>query len=267
MYVHIQCKDDSLTYQESLEHYLEVWVCLLEGAESLPHDILTQPSTEIFRAYVQSKLSSPRGWRTVQKDEEEQFELVEDDRTVYKGQLCSIGYIARTVAGHSLPLLVSLLQQCTSECLHVYSLVQRDHQVLYTHQGNLDSVCEDIHWLTLITGYTLCDIVQGEDVLVPAQLMRHSILHQSSVQTRNVNFSQLVWQEEGGGVDLSMAQLDPIVSLVLCVCRLCAVEKVFIDNGLMDVLSPQVCETTVWCLSGIAEPYLMLCEESYDQVS
>ena len=35
----------------------------------------------------------------------------------------------------------------------------------------------------------------------------------------------------------------------------------------MDLLSPQLCETTVWCLSRITEPYIMFSDENYGQVS
>ncbi len=254
-------------YQESLEHFLEVWVCLLEGADSLPPSLLTKPSIDVFHAYVHSKLSSPRGWRAGQKDDDEIIELVEDDRTAYKDQLSGIGYIARTIASQSLPFLLTNLAQCTSECLRVFTAVQTDHQALYAQQNNLDQLHEDLHWLVLVTGFTLCDIVEGEDVLIPAQLMRHSIGNQGNVRGTELPLGGLIWREDGGEqVDLSTAQLDPIVALVLSVCRLCVLEKLFINHGLLDVLSPQVCETNVWCLSRIVEPYLMISEESYEQV-
>ncbi len=267
-HTHTQSQEDSLMYQESLEHFLEVWVCLLEGAVALPPALLTKPSIDVFHAYVQSKLSSPRGWRTGQTNEDEIIDLVEDDRTAFKDQLSGIGYIARRIASHSLPLLLSNLAQCTAECLRVLSAVQSSPQALYSGQNNLDALHEDLHWLVLITCFTLCDIVDGEDILVPARLMRFSIENQESVQTAELPLSALIWREDGGEqVDLRTVQLDPIVALVLSVCRLCVVEKLFVSQGLLDVLSPQVCETNVWCLSKIVEPYLMLSEDSYEQVS
>ena len=195
------------------------------------------------------------------------MELVEDDRTTYADQLCSVGYLSRTIAEHSIPLLAGLLEQCTSECAHIHEMICRDKRTLFTCQNNLDSLYEDLHWLVLIAGYTLCDIVRGEDVLIPVHLMRHSIARQPHVQVTDLDVRSLILQEGGGDVvDLSSAHMDPVVMLILSIFRLCVLEKRFISRGLLDVLSPQVCETTAWCLSCVAEPYLMLCEESYDQV-
>ena len=195
------------------------------------------------------------------------MDLIEDDRTTYADQLCSIGYLSRTIAAHSIPLLVSLLEQCTSECVHIHEIIGQDKRTLFSCQNNLDSLYEDLHWLALIAGYTLCDIVRGEDVLIPVHLMRHSIACQQHVRTTDPDIRSLI-QQEGGGemVNLSSTHMDPIVTLILSIFRLCVLEKLFISHGLLDVLSPQVCETTAWCLSCVVEPYLMLSEESYDQV-
>ncbi|CAI8005528.1 Exportin-4 [Geodia barretti] len=53
----------------------------------------------------------------------------------------------------------------------------------------------------------------------------------------------------------------------LSLCRLCMVEKTFISGGLIDILSPQLSSTLVWCLSHVTHPYVHLTEDSYDQVS
>ncbi|CAI8005530.1 Exportin-4 [Geodia barretti] len=45
------------------------------------------------------------------------------------------------------------------------------------------------------------------------------------------------------------------------------VEKTFISGGLIDILSPQLSSTLVWCLSHVTHPYVHLTEDSYDQVS
>ena len=96
-------------------------------------------------------------------------------------------------------------------------------------------------------------------------IQRHKELGSESVATEDV--SQLVWREGGGGqVDLGSSNLDPIVSLFLSLCRLCMVEKTFISGGLIDILSPQLSSTLVWCLSHVTHPYVHLTEDSYDQV-
>ena len=286
-------------YQESLEHFLEVWVSFIEGwssathPHSLPRNVLTLPLVEVFNAYIQSKLSAPRGWRDSGGEEASEIvEIEEDDRNTYMDELSSIGSIARTVAEHSLPLLLSVLEQCINECMHIYSLVRQDPNTLKSQYNNLDNLYEDLHWLTMIAGYTLCDIVKGEDVLVPTDLMQFSILRfQHTQQATNTGISissggtngsdslggdgniamlSLQSMERGGVVgdneSVDLSKLDPVVSLVLSMCRLCVMEKLFISHGMIEILSPQLCDTTVWCLSRIVEPYLMLSEESYEQV-
>lgn len=255
-----------MTYQESLEHYLEVFVSLLEDSSSLPPNLLSQPCVEVFNAYIRCKLTAPRGWKSKEREEGEIVEIEEDDRVAFSDQLRSIGCIARSTPHHSLPLLVQLISQCTANCLHVLSMLQRDPNTLYSQQNSLDSTYEDLHWLVLIAGFTLCDIVESEDVLIPSPLMRYSIRQQNEVQSSPADVCSLVWREEAEQVDLSSAKLDPIVALFLSVCRLCMVEKLFAGEGLLDVVSPQLSTTVVWCLGRVAHPYLALSEDSYDQV-
>ena len=269
-------------YQESLEHFLEVWVSFLQGTSShffqpdCGHTptVFVQPLTEVFNAYIQSKLSAPRGWRVVRDNDDEIIDTQEDDRVVYADELSSIGCIARATPDHTLPLLLGLLDQCTSESLQLCSLVKQGSQSLASHQTNLDSLHEDLHWLVLVTGYTLCDIAEGEDVLIPYELMQHSISKLETKQAQRGTCPEL-----GAGfviaelittgleeIDGGLSDLDPVVGLIVAVCRLCVTEKFFVSNGLLDILSPQLCDTSVWCLSRITEPYLLFSEQNYDQV-
>ena len=83
-------------------------------------------------------------------DSDEIVEIEEDDRVAYADELLSIGYISRTLADHTIPILVNLLDQCTSECLQLLVMIKQDAQVLNSQQNNLDSLYEDLHWLTMI---------------------------------------------------------------------------------------------------------------------
>ena len=279
-HTYTQHKEDTLTYQESLEHFLDVWAKILEEGQDIerhgqpfphnqpfPHHQLSQSCVAVFDAYVQSKLSAPRGWRTVQKDEDEIVEIVEDDRTVYADQLCSLADIACTNPGYSLPLLVSLLEQSTSECLQLLSAIRQDHQLLCSSQNNLDSLYEDLHWLMLISCHTVCS-ARGE---VPTTIMQYSISLQTDCLPRmaELDISKLILQVGRERVNLTAAKVDPIVALVVLMCRLCFMEELFISSGLLEVFSPQVCETTMWCLSKVVEAYLLLEEEDsvHEQVS
>ena len=244
-----------------------MFVSFLEDPAALPGDLLTQPAVEVFNAFIRSKLTVPRGWRSREREEGEIIEIEEDDCEAFSDQLRSIGTISRSIPHHSLPLLTQLVGQCTGSCLEVLSMLEQNPQSLYSQQNTLDSTYEDLHWLVLIVGFTLCDIVKGEDVQIPALLMKYSVELQGKVEcVAPLDVATLVWREGGEQVDLSAAKLDPIVALFLSVCRLCMVEKMFTSRGLIDVVSPQLSTTVVWCLSQVAHPYLHLSEDSYDQV-
>lgn len=254
-------------YQESLEHFLEVWVNLIQ----MTHLLLTQPLIEIFTAYIQSKLAAPRGWRLGKEDSNEILNTQEDDRVVYKDELSSIGCIARAVPDHSLPLLLGLLTQCTSEVVHLLSAIQQAPHTLASHQAHLYSVHEDLHWLVLITGYTLCDVTDGESVQIPTEIMKHSIALTEKKPglelQEGFNIATLVSVvTEGGGQGLELSGYDPVVSLLVAVVRLCALERVFISQHLMDALSPQLCDSCVWYLARFTEPYLLFSDLSHSQV-
>lgn len=249
-------------------------------------EMLTQPLVEVFNAYVQSKISTPRGWRVAKDtDSDEIAEIEDDDRVTFADELLGIGYISRTFSNHTIPILINLLDQCTNECLHFLMMVKRDTQVLNSRQNNLDALYEDLHWLTLIAGYTLCDINKNEAMYIPSEIMQYSIAKHGVVQAvgdghSSNSVSVLVGgnqaaaflQGEGGegegrvtAVDL-LSTMDPVVALILSICRLCNLEKAFISNGLIDVLSPQLCDTVVWCLAQLTGPYLMMDEQCYEQV-
>ena len=67
-------------------------------------------------------------------------------------------------------------------------------------------------------------------------------------------------------VDLNSTKLDPLAALFISVCRVSMMEKLFINQGLIDVVSPQLSTTVTWCLGQASHPYLCLSEDSYEQV-
>ena len=157
----VQGSEESLMYVEALDHYLEVIVNLLQDQTSLPPSLLSHPATEVFNSYLESKMAAPRGWRSDQREEGEIFELEEDDREAFSDQLHSVGCIARSIPQHSLPLLLKTLGESTSSCMGSLESIRRDPEALYSRQNSLDSTYEDLHWLVLISAFTLCDIVKG----------------------------------------------------------------------------------------------------------
>ncbi len=280
------------------------------------HCVLTRqhfvdPLTNVFDSFIKGKLSSPKGWRSAEDlDEGEIVDVEEDDRVAYADELTSIGNIARAIPHHSLPLLISLLEEQASQCCMLMLVVQQDPGTLRSNQSLLEALYEDLHWLTLIAGYTLCDIAEGEAVLIPTELMKHSIDVSLKSSGRGEDGSIGGRRKEGGasgwssvgqvtpsaitsttgtrdGVDFSrnivalalesdvgkagseavrLLDIDPVVGVVMAVCQLTLLEKKFVSGGLADILSPQLCESVVWCLQRVVEPYVMFNDEDYSQV-
>ena len=310
-----QEEDWSFSYSESREHYLEVCTTLLDFSGSthfiLPKERLVGPLTGVFEAYIKSKLSAPKGWNTHDLDEDEIVDIVEDDRVQYADELTSVGNIARGIPHYSLPLLISLLEEQTAEGYLLLLMIQQDPEVLRKSRSALESLFEDLHWLVLVAGYTLSDVVKGEAVLIPTELMKHSIQlstgrkekgeelvgvvsggggdgswsngrgiqassavagksAESSGNFMGVNVAAVTLEAglggEGGGGGVRLSDLDPVVGVIMAVCRLTLLEKKFVSGGLEDVLSPQLCESVAWCLQRIAEPYVMFSDQEYSQV-
>ena len=159
--LYIQGSEESLMYVESLDHCLEVFVSLLTEPCPLPPSLLAQPCVQVFTSYLKSKLVAPRGWQSPHREEGEIFELEEDDREAFSDQLRSIGCIARSIPHRSFPLLVQTIHQCTESCMEKLEVIRRDSLTLYSKQNDLDSTYEDLHWLVLISSFTLCDITRG----------------------------------------------------------------------------------------------------------
>ena len=252
--------------EESLCFLLEVIVRLLEGPNDALKTFLLEPSTNIFTVYLQSKLMAPRGLRECQDTSEVIFDLDEDDREMYSDELSYIGAISRNIPGHSLPLLVSLLHQCILECIAIYKLFTRDQTSIAVHINKLEGLYEDIHWLLLVSTYTLSNVVSSEESTIPKEILEYSISQQQSYSTCNNLCDFILADDDYSSEKTNLSNIDPVLSLVICVCRWCMVEKTFIEGGLKDVFSPQTGETAVWCLTNVLCPYLMMDEKMYDQV-
>ena len=261
----LQNSEDHSMYEESLDHLLEVWVRFVDDTEAFPPHLITQPCLDVFTAYVQSKLTSPLGWRSIQTadDTEVIVEIEDDDRTFYADQLSCVGTLGRFITAHTLPLLLNTLSQRISDYLQLYKLLQENKEALYSRQKELDLLHEDLHWLILISGYTLCNVAEGEDNFVPLHIMEYTITEQDQI-CKEVDFRSLVLScanpgSVGGGVSV-------VVGVVAVICQWCVVEKVMVEAGFAELLSLQVCESAVWFLSCIAQSYLMLDDQLYKQV-
>ena len=193
-------------------------------------------------------------------DSEVVIEVDEDDRTTYADQLSSIGLMGRYIPSQSLPLLLNTLSQRISDYFQLYKVLQESKEALYSLQKDLDTLHEDLHWLILVSGYTLCTVAEGEETFVPKKIMEFCISEQDRVR-HDVDFPSLVLSFTHPGESVSV-----VVGVVSVVCQWCVLEKVMVEGGLGELLSPQVCESAVWFLSCVAQSYLMLNDQYYKQV-
>lgn len=61
--------------------------------------------------------------------------------------------------------------------------------------------------------------------------------------------------------------MDPVVKLLSVIFRLANLEKIALNSGLSEILSPQVGRTIVWCLGHWTKSYLLPDENEYELVS
>lgn len=223
---------------------------------------MKQACMAVFIAYLRSKLSIPRGSRTPIVVENVIFPFDQNDCTTYATQLNSIGLLARSAPQQCLPLVVRSFEQCFSEYLHIISELQQDHDLVSAHSNRLDELHEDLHWIFLISGHILCDVVEGEEVAIPKDILEYSC--KQSAFTKEVDLQDLIVHCIPGSISSSDA--DVLVQVIAVVGQWCVVESEVIKQGLFEILSPQVSESAVWFLSVVVNPYLMKSKEAYEQV-
>lgn len=235
---------------------------LLVDSDNFPPNFFHQPCCDIFQSYLGFKLAPPTGWRTCSSEDDDVLcDVQEDDRITFSEQLSNIGYIARNVPEYSLPLLLNLMEECLTKFTSQYS-------DLVSHRANVDpdsphihSMYEDIHWLFLISSYLLNDILQGEFVSIPNRLMEYMIsLETQCIQEFDVQ-AAILQQENLCGRNFNL-----VLAVLVCGCRWCQLEKLYVSAGLLSYLSPQVTSTVTWMLAKIVDSYLLFKESDYQQV-
>lgn len=251
--------------EESLCLLLEVIVRLIEGPKDALYQSLTGPAANLFMVYLRSKLTQPLGNKTFEHIREVNVDLEEDDRTMYEDELSYIGAIARAVLPLSLPHCLSALQKCISECSSILLSFTSDQNLIPDSIDYLEYQYENIHWLLMVSTYTVADIVTSEDSIIPVEITDYS--HSMETTPMGVPFQDIVLSDDLISDTGFVLRMDPLVSLVACICRWCLVEKTACENGLKDVVSPQTSETAVWALTYILSPYLMMDEKNYDEVN
>ena len=190
------------------------------------------------------------------------FMFDEGDLTTYTTQLNIIGLIARCVLQQFLPLVVSSFECCLSEYMKIMLEFKQDHDRLSALSSRIDDLHEDLHWMFLISGHVLCNVVDGEEVVIPEAVLEYSSLQ--GAFTKEIDIQDLILHCVPGTVSSSGA--DVLVQVIAVGAQWCVIESEMIKQGLFEYLSPQLSESATWFLSTIANPYLMKRKEAYKKV-
>lgn len=235
---------------------------LLVDSDNFPPNFFHQPCCDVFQSYLGFKLAPPTGWRTCSSEDDDVLcDVQEDDRILFSEQLSNIGYIARNVPEYSLPLLLNLMEECLTKFASQYSDLVSQHADVDPDSPHIHSMYEDIHWLFLISSYLLNDILQGEFVSIPNKLMEYMIILETQ-HIQEFDVQAAIMQQE----NLQGRNINLVLAMLVCVCRWCQLEKLYISAGLLSYLSPQVTSTVTWMLAKVVDSYLLFKESDYKQV-
>lgn len=157
----------------------------------------------------------------------------------------------------------------------------------------LASISEDIHWLLLISGFSLFEInAESDQSRIPIEIMRYSIRCSQFVNIELVSdlLARLGQLSSIGSVNQSIRTanplvsmvsvrlieacpspsdpIDPVTSLFFSTFRLSELE-IYAKNmaNMFAYLSPQVSETLVWFLRESVRAYLFMTEKNYEELS
>uniref|UniRef100_A0A7G3ART2 Exportin-4 n=1 Tax=Lutzomyia longipalpis TaxID=7200 RepID=A0A7G3ART2_LUTLO len=260
--------DEDAVYFESFTNLLETWLTILHGKESLPAGTLEPYLMEIFNKYLQSHLSPPDGVRPlVDPDFGELYENDVPDREKYREQLIIVGTFGKQFPQHSLAILAKLLE---TKIQILRENLQQMHSNLHHPSTKIPyTVFEDIHWLLLIAGHVICTEADGEQSLIPSEIMDHSIQQLASGGV-DITTSLKVLASPGLAIfEIPTAEqtADHVIRIVASVLRYCEIEQGAIEAKMLQYLSPEVSASAMWFLKFWATSYLLPQEDHYENMS
>lgn len=267
-----QSNPDDAVYSEALEKILEAWLLVLQGKEFFSREAIQEYSTQIFNKYLQCHLSAPHGIRNPSNANPVSYDLDDtdqNDREQYREQLIIIGHLARENPGHSLNILSKLLEERTRQLRGVLeAMATGSHQLNVSNQAITETLYEDLHWIVLIAGHVIAMESNGEQPLVPADIMIYS---GEQLTNGAVDLPTTLKVLAAPGQDITEipngdALCDNLVRLVAAIFRLCEIENKAMAHKMSEFLSPQLISSVMWFLNMFSEAYLFMLAENYSQV-
>ena len=248
--------EDSSMLEESYCFILEGIYRLIEPPTDNFAGYLKESLLTLVTVYLRNKLNHPRGLRQYCTGFCTNLDFTDDDREMYYDELSYLGFISRHILTDSLSMLLNLFNQCYSKCTELIAILLSSESTAAVYE--IEALFEDIHWLLLIAAFTLTDVVEGEECVIPNQILSHSFEHQTNDL---FTLEELVYNTDHSNT----CSVDPVVSVIVCLCQWCVIEKDMIDKGLKDFVSPQVSESATWSLFTVCNSYL-LSPRMYDKV-
>ncbi|CAB3362620.1 Hypothetical predicted protein [Cloeon dipterum] len=262
------CSEDC-RFIEAFEHLLEAWVSVLQCSPIYPPGFIKEPAVQIFNTYLKCHLAPPdgsRGQGGADHNEEEIYETEEPDRVRFKEQLIIIGIFGRQVLEHSLPLVAKLIEERTER---LQSQLQRVFAQTYSISDSTQTVnlFEDLHWLLLVTGHLVAQESEGEQALIPSDLMTYTVQQSQHIDVQ-ANIKLLTTKGmTPSQLQVPLTSLDGMIRILSAILRLCEVESQALEAKLVSVMSPELGSTIVWFLSHWAKSYLLPIDTLYTEVS
>ena len=251
---------DGAPYLEAFELLLLSWVTLLSemGDEIYAPGWFNLIGAELFGAFLKFRLTELSGGsRPIQDSNKpkEIDELEEDDRDIFIEHLSSIATIARTICPTALPMACELLEKCGDSIL---DFVGRGDKVPV-------NLFEDFHWLILLIGHICVDIAEGEEVQIPSEIRKYCVSVQPSVHPAT-HWTHLI-EPQNSDAPIDQTKFDPIIRIVVIMCKWAKVETLLIKSGQLLNLSPQVASDIMWFFLHWSQPYLFYKISEYGETS
>lgn len=261
--------DGEENFMLAFDNMLEAWTSIIQEFTESSELILFKSATSIFDTYLYTHLSKPEGIRNDSLETAEEIEDNEDnDRIKYKEQLQTIGTFGRIVPQHCLSLLHTLLEDRTDKLRNRLTHMQTQAMTV-NDSVFLDNLFEDIHWIILVAGHTLCMESDGETPLIPTEIMQYSMKRCTKDGKSDLDSTLKVMANvQQHGVRLECENMcDDVIRIFCDVLKISSVEILAAEVKLGHFMSPEVTCSVMWFLKRFCLAYLLPNEVLYQEVS
>lgn len=263
---------DAQLFHEAFENCLESWISLVQKKDCWPEatgEFMPNFLIQIFNKYVQAHLSPPEGIRTNEVDDEI-VEHEERDRERYEEQLIIIGTFAREVIAHSMPILAKLLEDKTRIFASMLQTIyQTQAQVTEKDQQALCNIFEDLHWLILITCYSLCMSAEGETPMISSEVNDYCQRLITEGQVDLQKSLELIAKPDKDITEVfgdNIERADLIIRIAAAILRLSELESTAANFNMSKFLSPELSSTLMFYMQQWLDMYLFPVADYYQHL-